>query len=157
MSVPPAALIDGRPGEAVPVRERGLHYGDGLFETIACLAGRPRLLGRHLERLGAGCRRLRIEPPSAEVLAVEIAQLAAGHARSVVKVLVLRGSARARGYALGGEVASRVLLGYPWPGEPPLHQGGVRVRRNRSSVSVTPRISTMPTRAAAMPIANSGR
>ena len=41
-------LIDGQPVEqpsaAVSVLDRGLHYGDGLFETIACEGGRPRLL-----------------------------------------------------------------------------------------------------------------
>ena len=42
--------------------ERGLHYGDALFETIACVGGRPRLLERHLQRLTQGCERLGLDP-----------------------------------------------------------------------------------------------
>ncbi|HUI61442.1 MAG TPA: hypothetical protein VLX90_14535, partial [Steroidobacteraceae bacterium] len=43
-------LIDGRPEAQLGVFDRGLHFGDGLFETIACLGGTPRLLSLHCER-----------------------------------------------------------------------------------------------------------
>src|SRR5690606_32410559 len=50
--------VDGRPADGVPVTDRGLAYGDGLFETIAVRAGRATLLARHLARLASGCERL---------------------------------------------------------------------------------------------------
>ncbi|MCG7946511.1 MAG: aminodeoxychorismate lyase, partial [Candidatus Thiodiazotropha taylori] len=28
-------LIDGLPADQIPITDRGLQYGDGLFETIA--------------------------------------------------------------------------------------------------------------------------
>jgi 4-amino-4-deoxychorismate lyase len=125
-----SARIDGRAGEAVSPLDRGLHYGDGLFETIACLGGRPRLLARHLERLARGCGRLGIGFPGHEALEREILAVAAEAERAVVKVLLTRGTAVARGYAVAGnERPTRVTLRYRWPREDPaLARDGVRVR-----------------------------
>ena len=86
---------------SVPVSDRGLQYGDGLFETIACRDGRPRFLARHFERLMIGCARLGIPPPSRVELEAAVAAAAARAAapRSLVKVLLTRGSGPTRGYA----------------------------------------------------------
>jgi 4-amino-4-deoxychorismate lyase len=119
-SVAEAAWIDGRAGTAVSVRERGLHYGDGLFETIACLDGAPRLLELHMRRLRGGCERLGIEPPEPEQLAHEVHALCAGASRAILKILVTRGTAIARGYRpSGGEKATRIVLRYAWPAPDP--------------------------------------
>ncbi|MGN6451785.1 MAG: aminodeoxychorismate lyase [Steroidobacteraceae bacterium] len=129
-----AVLIDGQridPSSAgLPVLERALHYGDALFETMACIEGRPRLLERHLRRLALGCDRLGLEAPAAGLLASELADLARGTSRAVIKLLLTRGVALARGYALaGGERPSRIALRYAWPQEDPAAQvEGVRVR-----------------------------
>ena len=45
-------------GTAVSANDRGLAYGDGLFETIAVRDGRLRFLEDHLERLSAGLAKL---------------------------------------------------------------------------------------------------
>jgi 4-amino-4-deoxychorismate lyase len=129
-----AVLIDGQRFDAssasVPVLERALHYGDALFETMACLEGRPRLLERHLRRLALGCNRLGLEAPPAGLLASELADLARGTSRAVIKLLLTRGVALARGYALaGGERPRRIALRYAWPHEDSAAQvEGVRVR-----------------------------
>ena len=98
--------IDGKPAAVadacVPVLERGLHYGEGLFETLACVGGQPRLLERHLRRLQLGCERLGFDPIDAATLAREVRELAAGTSRAVIKLLLTRGAAAARGYALTG-------------------------------------------------------
>jgi len=127
---PQIALINGRAARTVSVLERGLHYGDGLFETIACVGGRARLLERHVRRLAAGCARLGIAFADAAGLTREIEALAAGAARAVIKVLVTRGTAVTRGYALTGrEQPTRITLRYPWPpDDPALARDGVRVR-----------------------------
>ena len=36
--------IDGEPADLLPADDRGLHYGDGLFETILVREGRARFL-----------------------------------------------------------------------------------------------------------------
>lgn len=125
-----AALIDGAAAEGIAVLDRGLHFGDGVFETIACLRGRPRFLALHLQRLAEGCRRLGFSPPAAERLRDEIGRLAGAQDRAIVKVIVTRGQATVRGYSVSGrERATRVVIRYPWPVEDPVpQQQGVSVR-----------------------------
>ncbi len=111
--------VNGAPGNAVDALDRGLHYGDGVFETIACVQGRPRLLALHLARLARGCERLRIPAPGPEEVAAELHTLAAARPRSILKLILTRGVAQARGYAYtGAEVPGRIVLRYPWPEAP---------------------------------------
>jgi len=115
---PATAWVDGRPCASVSVLDRGLHFGDGLFETIACCRGRPRFLALHLERLALGCERLRLAGVDFAALRREVATLAAEQDRALIKVLVTRGIATARGYAArGDEHATRIVLRYAWPTE----------------------------------------
>lgn len=44
-------------------RDRGLHLGDGVFETVLVADGRACLLDRHLRRLATSCAALGIAPP----------------------------------------------------------------------------------------------
>jgi 4-amino-4-deoxychorismate lyase len=127
---PEELWVDGVESDTVSALERGLHYGDGLFETIACVGGRARFLSLHLERLALGCARLGLAPPAPEELRREIARLAARDARAIVKLLLSRGPARARGYGTSGaEKATRITLRYRWePDDPQLAEDGVRVR-----------------------------
>jgi len=92
--------IDGVPGVSVPSDDRGLQYGDGLFETILVRDGRPRFLEAHLTRLMLGLARLGVPFESIDALRADIA-CAAAQAPSVaiIKVIVTRGSSRRRGYA----------------------------------------------------------
>ncbi len=122
--------VNGRAGREVSVLERGLHFGDGLFETIACVGGRARFLELHLQRLAAGCARLGLAAPDEAILRAEVQQLAAPSARAIIKVLLTRGAAASRGYALtGSEAPTRISLRYAWPPEDPeLAREGVRVR-----------------------------
>jgi 4-amino-4-deoxychorismate lyase len=128
--IPEQMRVNGRAAAEVSVLERGLHYGDGLFETIACVSGQPRFLSRHLRRLASGCQRLGLEPVDLPALAQEVSELARARARAVIKVLVTRGPALARGYAVsGGEQPTRITLRYAWPeDDPDLARQGVRVR-----------------------------
>ncbi len=57
-------------GEALlPAADRGVLFGDGIFETIRAYGGKPFRMDRHLERLRAGCRELRMArvPSDAEI------------------------------------------------------------------------------------------
>lgn len=127
---PAAVWVNGRPGGVLSPLERGLHYGDGLFETLACVGGQPRFLDLHLERLRTGCARLGIEFPAPQELRREILEAAAAAGRSIVKVLLTRGPAVARGYGTtGAERPTRLTLRYGWEEEDQqLAAEGVRVR-----------------------------
>ncbi|MFZ1871143.1 MAG: aminodeoxychorismate lyase, partial [Steroidobacteraceae bacterium] len=125
-----SVLINGDAAGGLSPLDRGLHFGDGVFETIACLQGRPRFLALHLERLAHGCRTLGFAPPAARSVREEIERLASAVERAIVKLIVTRGPATVRGYAASGsEQATRVTIRYPWPVEDPaLQQQGVSVR-----------------------------
>ncbi len=124
-----AVWINGERAESLSALDRGLHYGDGVFETIACTHGRPRLLSLHLARLALGCARLRLPAPAAQRLRAGIEQAAAQADRSIVKLLLTRGIAVGRGYGVSGEQGSWLVIRYPWPEEDPaLARAGVRVR-----------------------------
>lgn len=90
-------LVDGRSGGCIPSDDRGLHYGDGLFETCVLKKGRVELWDRHLRRLLEGCRRLGLPPPPSAQLNRELASVCAGHAEGLVKLVITRGSG-GRGY-----------------------------------------------------------
>jgi 4-amino-4-deoxychorismate lyase len=111
--------LNGQPlVEGVSPYDRGLHYGDGLFETIVCVKGRARFLSLHLERLAQGCERLRIRLGDVGPLRKEIQEAAAAAGEALIKVIVTRGEAVARGYGWSGaEVANRFVFRYPAPPE----------------------------------------
>ncbi len=103
--------VDGVRAESLPADDRGLHYGDGLFETIGIRAGVARFLDLHLARLLSGCTRLGIRFNALPELQAEIAAaVAVAPARAVLKILVTRGSAVRRGYAPQGTESARRLL-----------------------------------------------
>jgi 4-amino-4-deoxychorismate lyase len=137
-----ASLVDGEPRDGVPLADRGLHYGDGLFETIAVIAGRPCLWDRHVERLAAGCRRLRLPVPDPALLRGEAQRLAAGHSLAVLKILVTRGDG-GRGYRPPRPAAARrVLLLSPWRDNPPSwREEGVRVRWCDTRLGIQPALA----------------
>jgi 4-amino-4-deoxychorismate lyase len=122
-------LINGQAAAHVSAEDRGLHYGDGVFETLAVRDGRPLLWERHLQRLHAGCARLGIPAPADALLAAEAGQVCAGAAHAVLKIIVTRGEG-VRGYRVVPPVhTTRLVALYPWPDWPEANaQHGVRVR-----------------------------
>lgn len=132
-------LIDGRRATRVPVDDRALQYGDGLFETLAVADGRVRLLPLHLARLTEGCRRLRLAVPSVDLLSGELDRLARGQARAVIKLVITRGSGQ-RGYAPPSPAQPRRMLGrFAWPVWPRSHYTrGVAVRICQTRLGLNP-------------------
>jgi 4-amino-4-deoxychorismate lyase len=71
-----------------------------------------------MERLSLGCERLRINLGDLAPLRTEIAATAAAAGEALIKVIVTRGEAVARGYGWSGtEVATRLVFRYPLPPE----------------------------------------
>ncbi|KPK37703.1 MAG: hypothetical protein AMJ69_10620 [Gammaproteobacteria bacterium SG8_47] len=113
------SLVNGVAQPSVSVLDRGLHYGDGLFETIAVAQGEAVLWDRHLARLRAGCERLGFVCPSPGTLRSETILLCAGHRRAVLKWIITRGGA-GRGYRPSSDaLPNRIGLIYAWPEHPP--------------------------------------
>jgi 4-amino-4-deoxychorismate lyase len=123
-------LLNGTPDQQLSPFDRAVHFGDGLFETIACRRGRPRFLSLHLERLRFGCTRLGIEPGDLDEIRAEIRALAGEVDNAIIKLILTRGTALARGYGVTGrEKATRITFRYAWPPETPTEShDGIRVR-----------------------------
>lgn len=119
--------VDGQPADALSLKDRGLAYGDGLFETIAVHGGQPVLLDRHLTRLAEGCSRLAIAADIERVRS-ELLAYAAAMGEGVLKLILTRGDGL-RGYAPDPAAQGRrILQGNPPAAYPAVHgEQGVRL------------------------------
>lgn len=110
-------LLDGQLSDSPMLEDRGLAYGDGLFETIALRDGQ--LLGwyAHLTRLSHGCEVLGLPQPDYAQLLHEAERVSAGRSRGVVKILLTRG-AGGRGYRPPLTTQSRRIVSmHDWPAD----------------------------------------
>lgn len=113
-------LVDGRDQQVDPA-DRGLAYGDGLFETMAARDGRIAHLDRHLSRLETGCERLGFAAPPRRLLEFELDEILPADGRWLVKLIVTRGPG-ARGYAPPVSPSPTRIVGLmPWPDRPIAH------------------------------------
>lgn len=121
--------VDGIETRVLPVDDRGLQYGDGLFETLLMRVGRARFLDAHLARLSNGLARLGIAFDAWDALRADInraTQLAP--ALAALKIIVTRGTGPRRGYSPRGcEHARRIVMLYATP-PPPDVAAGVDLR-----------------------------
>ncbi len=132
----PPLFVNGESVDSLPVSDRGLAYGDGLFETIAVRGGKCEFWGRHLARLREGCARLSIPDLDLGELAREAELLLngqrTGHGvdQGILKIIITRGSG-GRGYCASEEPApTRITAFHPWPEFPASHAlDGVKARR----------------------------
>jgi len=136
------SLVNGKPAGCVDTGDRGLHYGDGLFETIAVHDGRTLHWDRHLKRLLRGCERLAIPAPDSGLLMVEATRMSSGHARAVLKLILTRGGSR-RGYQMEAvATANRIWRTHAWPDYPSRYrQDGVAVCVCRTPLARQPRLA----------------
>lgn len=114
--------INGRRSETISVLSRGLHYGDGLFETIAWRNGQLELWPEHMQRLKKGCATLGIsEPDYARLLCDTQALLAGVNGNCVVKIIITR-TTQGRGYGAASQQGSEVIIGlHDWPSDLSTH------------------------------------
>ena len=118
--------VNGRVADNLPVTDRGLAYGDGLFETLRACRGTLPLQALHLARLQRGCAALRI-PFQAELIAAELNNAAARVGDGVVKLILTRGTGQ-RGYAMPVDATpSRVISISPLPLYPSDRRDGVHL------------------------------
>ena len=135
--------LNGAPEPATLANDRGLHFGDGLFETMAWLGDRVRYFERHVARLGAGCAQLGLPVPEPGELAAELARLGLPDAPCVVKLLVTRGVG-GRGYAPAtvASAPTRLWLTRPWPDvDVASYRDGVRVAWLTTTLGRQPRLA----------------
>jgi branched-chain amino acid aminotransferase len=96
----------------VPVNDRGFMYGDGLFETMRVIRGKPFRFAQHLERMTRGADFLKIKPPfTPKELEKFAAQLAEQNKMpdAILRVTLTRGPGK-RGYTSDNEGRPTVVM-----------------------------------------------
>jgi 4-amino-4-deoxychorismate lyase len=109
-----AVLFNGvaqAPGLAL---DRGFAYGDGVFRTCLIYDAQVIDIEEQTRKVTHDAARLDLGDVTPEQLAVDARTLAAGQARAVLKILLLRAGGE-RGYRSSGQRADRLLCRYPAP------------------------------------------
>ena len=141
---------DGRPCEAVAIDDRGVQYGDGLFETIAVRDSAPRLWDYHVERLQTGAVRLGLQAPSESLMRAELQaaldQAQADRSRCVAKILLTAGEGP-RGYRRAGDMPATLLTGVTTARRLPdsAYRDGVALRLCNTRLAAQPQLAGMKT------------
>jgi 4-amino-4-deoxychorismate lyase len=112
--------------DAIAPDERGLAYGDGLFETLRAHRGELPWWDAHWARLERGAARLALPLPDHGQVRRQAAALFADGGDGVLKLIVTRGGG-ARGYAPSSTAVPHWLLArHPLPAA--AHGEGLRLR-----------------------------
>lgn len=134
-------LLNGAGATAIDLQDRGLQYGDGLFETIAVREGRLEFWHRHMKRLRLGCQRLNMAVPDEQLLLAEARRLLHDRSEAVIKVIVTRGEG-GRGYRAPESAhtsPNRIISICDWPGYPAGNEtGGVVARYCTTPLGINP-------------------
>ena len=124
---------------AIAADDRGLAYGDGLFETMRAHAGMVPWWPAHWRRLLHGAQRLRIPVPAEAEVVRQVSTLLQG-GEGVVKLLLTRG-AGGRGYAPPPDSAPTCIVSHhPVPVATP---GGLTLRWCDTRLAEQPALAGM--------------
>jgi aminodeoxychorismate lyase len=96
----------------IPVNDRGFMYGDGLFETLRVVNGRPFRVAQHLERMTRGADFLKIKPPFAPKELQQFAEQLIEKNQmpeAILRVTLTRGPGE-RGYSPGAKGKPTVVM-----------------------------------------------
>jgi 4-amino-4-deoxychorismate lyase len=134
--------VNGIAEAAVSPMDRGLQYGDGLFETMAVRRGCIALFERHLARLARGCERLGIGGVDFGELHGELQRAAQEQDVGVIKLIVTRGP-QGRGYRPSPQLEpTRIITTSAAPDHPADWAGaGVQVRICTTRLAEQPRLA----------------
>jgi 4-amino-4-deoxychorismate lyase len=134
--------INGIETQHLPVMDRGIQYGDGLFETVAYKDGALQFWDEHIFRMKCGAEKLGIAFPGDEKYYQDIKNLLdqAPDENCVIKLLLTRGSAT-RGYRQAAiSKPTRAALANPWPDyqEDIITNQGIKIHVCKHPISTNP-------------------
>ena len=133
-------LVNGVESSAISVDDRGLQYGDGLFETMSALNGRVRHFERHMERLAEGGRRLGMPVPDPALIADECERALVGLGAGSVKLMITRGPGpRSYRPPIEPSITRIVVSSAPKPRNDP--DDGIDVRMCSTPLGLNPRLA----------------
>ena len=137
-------LVDGAPADTLSVADRGLSYGDGLFETIRFVHGLAPLWARHMQRLRDGSRRLGMPAWDAERFLREALAVSTGLEHAAVRITLTRGVGE-RGYAPpASPKPTRIVAAFEAPAmRGDIYRQGMRVRWCDTRLGLQPLLAGM--------------
>ncbi len=132
-------LLNGISTSQINIQDRGLQYGDGLFETMHVQDGQLPLWAYHWQRLQKGCSQLAIPLPDKAILEKEINLLISNQKQAVLKLILTRGVGE-RGYAIPKPChPSRILMLADRPDySQNYRQTGIRVYSCKTRLGINP-------------------
>ncbi len=102
-------ISDLEPGSTVDLQDRGLHYGDGLFETMLLDNGQIKYWLEHYERLFSSAKKLDIDCPEKSWFEHHLQPYVDLNQRLIIKIIITRGSG-GRGLNLPEEIFHNIYL-----------------------------------------------
>ncbi|MCU7938466.1 MAG: aminodeoxychorismate lyase [gamma proteobacterium symbiont of Bathyaustriella thionipta] len=135
----------------IDVNDRGLAYGDGLFETIACVNGELHNWHLHWKRLILGAERLSLMIPDENFLLDSINSKlfqnndlnTQNHSiNKVIKVIITRGKG-GRGYQFPQQPRSTLIISiHNWPEKPvDDYQNGIKLKVCQTCLAPQPALA----------------
>jgi len=102
-------LVNGIETNVLPISDRGLQYGDGVWETLAIREGQIKQLLPHLQRLKKGLNTLGITQVDYTGIETEVLTLASQAKTGVIKIIISRGCG-GRGFYYDKEIQPRRII-----------------------------------------------
>ena len=131
-------LREGRVRLWLEPDDRGLAYGDGVFETMLVHQGQPVWWVEHWNRLLRGARALGLPVPDEALVRRQCAELLGDTARGVLKIIVTRGSG-GRGYRADANPSPTIVLSsHPAPEE---RSAPVALRWCKTALAIQPALA----------------
>jgi len=131
-------LREGRVRLWLEPEDRGLAYGDGVFETLLVHQGQPVWWREHWRRLLRGAQALGLPLPDEAEVRRECAALVGESARAVLKIILTRGCG-GRGYQPPPAATPTVVLS-SHPAPEPMARG-LTLRWARTTLAIQPALA----------------
>ena len=124
------SLVNGKASSQIDILDRGLLYGDGIFETIAVRERRIFLWHEHMLRLQSACEVLRFNFPGVTLLQNEVAKLLDTVNQDVTLRITLTRGVGKRGYRpVQNAEPNRIISVHAWPDFPQSYSNkGIHLR-----------------------------
>ena len=100
---------------AVSAFDRGLLYGDGIYETVRVYSGKPFMLDAHIRRMAHGCSVIGLAPPDPGQIQQGVRQVleANGLKEAYLRITVTRGATGALWYNLKAGEPTLLVIAKP--------------------------------------------
>lgn len=133
--------VDGQASSAVPVGDRGLAYGDGVFRTVRIDSGRALGWWAHWQRLQHDCAALGLGTPVEDEILVDMQALFGDAEDGVCKIMVTRGSG-GRGYMPPQPAqVRRIVSGHELPAHARGEPAPLALERSSIELAIQPRLA----------------